>query len=200
MLNLEAGRRLEAAETVHEVLDIGVAEQTGQIRYLGQQVLETLAGEADDLLAILPDGARVSVNLSVAELEESRNVDILHRTVLPVLGDHLIAEVTESALLEEGSAAFAAIEGLVRAGAGLAMDDFGTGYSSLSYLQQFPVDILKIDRSFVATMGSNSDYTAIIEAIITLAPGDEIVAKVVELTDVSPLRWGRAELSPANPD
>ena len=172
---------------------IGVAEQTGQIRYLGQQVLDTLAGEADDLLAILPDGARVSVNLSVAELEESRNVDILHRTVLPVLGDHLIAEVTESALLEEGSAAFTAIEGLVRAGAGLAMDDFGTGYANLSALYGMSPTVIKADQSLLENaVSGDRRHSALLQAVVALSQAVGSVALAEGVSDASRLERVRS--------
>ncbi len=172
---------------------IGVAEQTGQIRYIGQQVLEALAADAEDLLTILPGDARVSINLSVAELEETRNVDLLHRTVLPAYGGRLIAEVTESALLEEGSSAYAAVEGLVRAGAGLAMDDFGTGYANLSALYGMNPTVIKADQSLLENaVSGDRRQAALLQAVVALSEAVGAVALAEGVSDPSRLEVVRS--------
>ncbi len=181
------GRLVPAAEFIE------VAEQTGQIRYVGQQVLEELAASADELLAVLPADARVSVNLSVAELEESRNVDLLHRLVLPVLGDRLIAEVTESALLEEGSAAYTAVEALVRAGVGLAMDDFGTGYANLSALYGMSPTVIKADQSLLENaVSGDRRQAALLQAVVALSQAVGSVALAEGVSDPSRLEVVRS--------
>jgi EAL domain-containing protein (putative c-di-GMP-specific phosphodiesterase class I) len=78
-------------------------------------------------------------------------------------------EITESAVMKDADAALETLRGLKAAGVGLAIDDFGTGYSSLSYLRSFPIDALKVDRSFVRELPARSDDAAIVTAIIAMA-------------------------------
>jgi EAL domain-containing protein (putative c-di-GMP-specific phosphodiesterase class I) len=80
----------------------------------------------------------------------------------------LILEVTESVLMRDAEATIARLNRLKKLGVMVAIDDFGTGYSSLSYLRQFPVDVLKIDRSFVAEMTRSPDAAALIHALVEL--------------------------------
>ena len=82
---------------------------------------------------------------------------------------HLRLEITETVLVEESAAAIASLEALNELGVRLVLDDFGTGYSSLAYLNRFPFDALKIDRSFVETLGVEQEGTAIVEAVIGMA-------------------------------
>ena len=82
---------------------------------------------------------------------------------------HLRLEITESVLVEESATAKATLEALSELGVRLVLDDFGTGYSSLAYLNRFPLDALKIDRSFVDALGVEQERTAIVEAIIGMA-------------------------------
>lgn len=93
--------------------------------------------------------------------------EALHKAGLPAQA--LRVEITESALLDASSANISTVRQLRAMGIRIALDDFGTAYSSLTNLKRFPVDIVKIDKSFVAGLGTNTDDTAIIAAIIGLA-------------------------------
>jgi EAL domain-containing protein (putative c-di-GMP-specific phosphodiesterase class I) len=112
----------------------------------------------------------ISVNVSMRQLESDRLFD----DVRDALAVHdldpamLILEVTESTLMKDSVATVARLHSLKQLGVKVAIDDFGTGYSSLAYLRQFPVDVLKIDRSFVADMNRSSDAAALIHTLIEL--------------------------------
>jgi EAL domain-containing protein (putative c-di-GMP-specific phosphodiesterase class I) len=97
----------------------------------------------------------------------------------------LILEITESVVMEDAQANIATLRTLKSLGVQLAIDDFGTGYSSLSYLKRFPVDLLKIDRSFVARLGENNEDTAIVQAVVSLAHtlDLQVIAEGIETSD-----------------
>jgi EAL domain-containing protein (putative c-di-GMP-specific phosphodiesterase class I) len=135
----------------------------------------------------------VSVNLSarqVAHRELSASVaEVLSRTGLDPR--HLRLEITESVLVEESASAKATLEALSELGVRLVLDDFGTGYSSLAYLNRFPLDAIKIDRSFVDGLGVEQERTVIVEAIIGMAKAlslDVIAEGVQNDAQVSELR------------
>ncbi|MEA3063795.1 MAG: hypothetical protein QOJ27_223 [Sphingomonadales bacterium] len=152
---------------------IPVAEESGLIVPLGQWALETalatLAGWDAAHGAPLPFS--VSVNLSALQLAR----DDLVGFVASALGRHGLAggrltlELTESAIVQDPRRATTVLDGLKALGVSVAMDDFGTGYTSLAYLQRLPIDVLKIDRSFVAGMLRDADSVAIVRAILSLA-------------------------------
>ncbi|HEV8578327.1 MAG TPA: EAL domain-containing protein [Thermoanaerobaculia bacterium] len=102
-----------------------------------------------------------------------------------VRGERLVLEITESVLMDDAEAAVGILARIKALGVGLAVDDFGTGYSSLSYLQRFPIDHLKIDRSFLASLGGPGENHEILRAILTLARGlgIEVIAEGVETED-----------------
>jgi predicted signal transduction protein with EAL and GGDEF domain len=151
---------------------IGLAEDTGLIVGLGLRVLSDACAQAKrwhDELG--PDAPRVHVNLSARQLTAA-NLPVLVRTVLEATGlepQRLCLEITESVLMEDAPAVIDALRRLKAVGVLLAIDDFGTGYSSLSYLRRFPVDVLKVDQSFVDGLGPDSDDSAIVAAIVNLA-------------------------------
>ena len=100
-------------------------------------------------------------------------------------------------MLDDAEAASEILQQLRELGVRIAIDDFGTGYSSLSYLRRFPVDTLKVDRSFVGRLGQEAEDTAIVQAVITLAKtlGLEVVAEGVErLEQLAPLREMECDL------
>jgi diguanylate cyclase (GGDEF)-like protein/PAS domain S-box-containing protein len=163
---------------------IELAEETGLIVPLGEWVLRracaTLQGwrERHDV-----NGLQVAVNVSARHLQQPDLVDTvreaLRETGLP--GDRLIIEITESAVMERGAAVTATLAELKDLGVRLAIDDFGTGYSSLAHLHRFPLDVLKIDRGFVADLGSGLE-APIAAAIVSLAQalGLRTVAEGIE--------------------
>ncbi|RYJ62983.1 putative bifunctional diguanylate cyclase/phosphodiesterase [Pseudomonas songnenensis] len=163
---------------------IPLAEETGLIIPLGEFVLREACRQArqwqqDGLAAI-----RVSVNLSVKQLRQGNFVSlvrqVLEETGLPAT--MLELELTESQLLDDIDNAISISEQLRALGVKLAIDDFGTGFSSLSYLKRFPVDYVKIDRSFISELEHSSQDAAITRAIIAMVHSLErkVVAEGVE--------------------
>ena len=163
---------------------IDVAEETGLVVPLGAEVLRTSCRDLESLSVLAPGSLTVSVNLSARQLVEPGVID----TVWQLLNDtgmdasRLRLEITESVLLEDVSTSVEALLGLRALGVQLAIDDFGTGYSSLSYLRRFPVDVVKVDRSFVAGLGTDPAAEAIVAAVVNLshALGLVVVAEGVE--------------------
>jgi EAL domain-containing protein (putative c-di-GMP-specific phosphodiesterase class I) len=149
-----------------------VAEETGLIVPIGDWVLHQACSQAARWREVHPgDPLTIAVNLSSRQLTHPSLVDDV-RGVLAVTGldpATVVLEITESALMDDVSATEASLRALKGLGVRLAVDDFGTGYSSLSYLRRFPVDILKVDRVFVAGVGQNPEDSAIVTAVITLA-------------------------------
>ena len=150
---------------------ISFAEQNGLIDDLGDLLLDIACGEAGHWAAELGPGApAIAVNLSPRQLH---NPGLCDRIAALVSGNglrtnSLILEITEGALMTDPERAGATLHQLHRMGVRLAVDDFGTGYSSLSYLQRFPVEILKIDRTFVNDMLTKPEKS-LAHAIIHLA-------------------------------
>ena len=146
---------------------VPVAEEMGAIATLGSWALN----EACAALTEWPRDIRLAVNLSPLQLKEPDLVI----DVVGTLNRHALApprlelEITESALLAENATTRVALRELHAVGIGLALDDFGTGYSSLRSVRAFPVDKIKIDKSFVAGIGRNADSAAIIRCVIGLA-------------------------------
>ncbi len=163
---------------------IPLAEETGLINPLGDWVLRTACAQLQQFLCAGLPPMRVAVNLSVRQLLQkdfAASVEaVLADTGLPP--QLLELEITESTLMENAQDTLAALHRLHSLGVRLSIDDFGTGYSSLSYLKRFPVDIIKIDRSFVRDVPQDADDAAIISAIIALAHSLrlEVVAEGVE--------------------
>jgi EAL domain-containing protein (putative c-di-GMP-specific phosphodiesterase class I) len=165
---------------------IPVAEESGLIIPIGAWVLEQACHQLRDWHRRGATGPRgsVEVNLSARQIDDPAIVDtveeILRRTGLPP--EHLTLEITESALMRDAASALVVLQALKGLGVLLAIDDFGTGYSSLSYLQRFPLDVLKVDKSFVDELGVNQEGEEIVQAVINLAHalGLEVVAEGVE--------------------
>jgi EAL domain-containing protein (putative c-di-GMP-specific phosphodiesterase class I) len=121
----------------------------------------------------------MSVNVSGRQLAHGAGLVESVKTSLAESGldpTALVLEVTESALMDDAEAALRVLDELKALGVRIAIDDFGTGYSSLVYLKRFPVDLLKIDRSFVAGLGRDQDDTAIVRSVIDLADAFGIAA------------------------
>lgn len=168
---------------------IPVAEETGLILTIGQTVLESACRQARLWQEAHPASPPlfVSVNLSVKQFNQPGLVEniasLLQEFKLPPRC--LKLEITESVFSDNIEAAVGLLTQLRELGVQLSIDDFGTGYSSLSYLQRFPIDTLKIDRSFVTQMMENEENLAIVRTIVALAQnlGMDVVAEGVETED-----------------
>jgi len=163
---------------------IPIAEALGLMPEIGVWVLDTACRQARAWLDLGHRHFVMAVNVSAQQLMRpglAENVgDMLRRHGLPAA--MLEIEMTESALMEDVTRTRDTLAGLKRLGARLSLDDFGTGYSSLSYLRQFPIDKLKIDKSFVGGLPQDAKDTAIASTIIALAHqlGMEVAAEGVE--------------------
>jgi EAL domain-containing protein (putative c-di-GMP-specific phosphodiesterase class I) len=130
---------------------------------------------------------RVSVNVSGRQLEDPGLVDDVAQALADAKLDpsRLVIEITETALMHNVQTALAQLQALKALGVRLAVDDFGTGYSSLSYLRQFPVDIVKIDKSFIDGVTCGGDDATFLEAILRLGEALNLgtVAEGIETED-----------------
>ncbi len=169
---------------------ISIAEETGVIGALGQQVmrgaLETLAGWREE--GLVTDEVCMSVNLSGRQLDdpglaEQVRAAIERRCAAP--RNALKLEITESTLMQEVERTQHVFSEVCGTGVGLHLDDFGTGYSSLTALHRFPVDALKIDRSFVATISEPDGNDVIVRSTVALAHslGLPVIAEGIEDRD-----------------
>ncbi len=152
---------------------IPIAEETGLIIPLGQWVLEEACRQARRWQIEYDDRQQLSitVNLSTKQVQEENLIGMvafaLAESDLPA--HNLILEITEGTMLHDTEATIRKLTELKELGVRLAIDDFGTGYSSLSYLQRFPVDVLKIDKSFVDKISQSREGAAVARAIITMS-------------------------------
>lgn len=150
---------------------VPIAEDTGLIVDIGHWVLSEACAQMDQWLHTGSPLQRVSVNVSSVQFRAESIIDQV-RSVLDhfgTAGEHLVLELTESVLMEDEEHAIDRLRRLKQLGVQLAIDDFGTGYSSMTYLKQFPVDIIKVDRSFVGDATADTDDAIITLAIIRLA-------------------------------
>jgi diguanylate cyclase (GGDEF)-like protein len=170
---------------------IPVAEETGMIVQLGEWVLEQACREVSRWQADYPNEPPLilSVNLSARQFQQPRLYDDVKRIVQEAGLDprSLKLELTESIIMQDPVSTARRLQALKDLGIQLAVDDFGTGYSSLSYLKRFPVDTLKIDRSFVDGLGKDTQDTAIVRSIVALA--DELRMSVTAEGIETPAQW-----------
>jgi diguanylate cyclase (GGDEF)-like protein len=165
---------------------ISLAEETGIILDLGRWVLTRACADLAEWRERDPAARKlfVAVNLSNKQFSQHALVEqvaeTLSRTRLPA--DRLKLEITESNIMVNAESALVMLKRLKALGVMISIDDFGTGYSSLSYLQRFPVDTLKVDRSFVGRLGLDPENQEIVRAIVALAHslGLDVVAEGVE--------------------
>jgi len=152
---------------------LNVAEETEMILPIGRWVLNEACRQMHDWHTLWPDTPplSVSVNVSGKQLIEAGFVDHVRACLLAtgLEPQDLKLEITESAIMTDPDTAAAQLDRLRSLGVGVSLDDFGTGYSSLSYLRHFPIDTLKIDRSFLQQATSDDKGTEIVRAIVTLA-------------------------------
>lgn len=165
---------------------IPLAEETGLIVPIGDWVIESACRQGKAWLdAGMP--LRIAVNLSTRQFRvpglSSRIAGIAKQCGLPL--ELLEVEITESLMMHDPASATQTLEAISRNGIKIALDDFGTGYSSLSYLKQFPIDYIKVDRSFVSDIPQDSGGVAIVRTIIAMAQslGLAVVAEGVETVE-----------------
>ena len=161
---------------------IPIAEESGLIHAIGDWVLREACRAATRWPLL-----RIAVNVSPVQFRSPRFaakvLEILEETGLEP--NRLEIEITESVLLESAELSAVTLDALRAAGVRIALDDFGTGYSSLTYLQKFPVDKIKIDRSFVRNLDSDAASDAIVQAMVDLARAMrvEVTAEGVETAE-----------------
>ncbi|MFI2606561.1 putative bifunctional diguanylate cyclase/phosphodiesterase [Kitasatospora sp. NPDC018619] len=171
---------------------IALAEESGQIVPLGAWVLERAAQEvaawqAASSTARTAAGRpplRVNVNVSARQFRDAGFVDVVRRALATTgIDPHtLVLELTESVLMRRDERVHADMATLSGLGVGIAIDDFGTGYSSLSYLREFPISLLKIDKSFIDGLGHSPQQYALVEGITRIAQtlGVQVIAEGIE--------------------
>ncbi len=173
---------------------IPLAEETGLIVPLGEWIIVEACKQMQEWRTAFSGTTdlSVTVNISIRQFHERDLAHVVSRALkesgLPPAS--LILEITESFMMEDAETTIKKLQKLKDLGVRLAIDDFGTGYSSLSYLQRFPVDILKIDKSFIDKLGEGSEGNAVAKAIImmgeslklkTIAEGIEHPEQITEL-------------------
>lgn len=170
---------------------IPVAEESGLILQLGRWAMHTAADTlADwDRKAGEPLPLYVGVNLSAIQVARDDIAAVVSSALKSsgLKGDRLTLELTESSIVQDPARATRVFDALKSLDATVAMDDFGTGYSSLAYLQRLPIDVLKIDRSFVTGMMVDPDSVAIVRAVLSLADalGMSTTAEGIETVELA---------------
>jgi len=163
---------------------IPIAEETGLIIQLGQQVIEKSCSQFKYWQNKKIPVTNISINVSARQFKEQDLVTLLQKTLQKHQLDatHIELELTESTLLKNENQAESILNQLHNMGVKISIDDFGTGYASLSYLKRLPIDIIKIDKSFIDGILHDPDDIAIVNAIFGLAKGFEIklVAEGIE--------------------
>ena len=168
---------------------IPIAEENGLIEPIGRWVLESACRQAAQWYASRPDSAPIAMSVNLSAVQVAR------RTLPDVVGSALSGagldpaclslEITETVMVRDADGLTAVLDALKALGVRLVLDDFGTGYSSLSYLTRLPLDVLKVDRSFVDGLGNEPRDTAITETIIAMsrALSMDVVAEGVETSE-----------------
>ncbi|MFL6786375.1 MAG: putative bifunctional diguanylate cyclase/phosphodiesterase, partial [Sphingomicrobium sp.] len=170
---------------------IPVAEESGLILQLGRWAMDraaqTMADWDRQVGEALP--LYVGVNLSAIQVARDNVAEVVESALRStgLKGERLTLELTESSIVQDPARAMRVFEALKALDATVAMDDFGTGYSSLAYLQRLPIDVLKIDKSFVTGMMRDPDAVAIVRAVLSLADalGMSTTAEGIETVELA---------------
>jgi len=166
---------------------IPIAESTGYIKIIGLWVLDEACKHLVKIKKDNPD-FYITVNVSVTQIPEALDPKLAYSSVkgFDLSPEDVIFEITESTLLENQSSATKWILEMKRFGFKVALDDFGTGYSSLSYLNMFPLDIMKIDKSFVMDILNNDSNRTLVEAMVSMAHklGIKVISEGIETEEV----------------
>lgn len=168
---------------------ISIAEQTGLISKIGEWVIHEASRQTKIWInkGVLPSSFKMSINISAKQFHY-QDINSLIETILNLHmldARYIKIEITESVLVDKEQETILILEKLKKLGIDIALDDFGTGYSSLSYLKKFPIDTLKIDKSFVDELPYNKSDIEIANTIISLGHnfGFEVLAEGVETKD-----------------
>ncbi len=171
---IEPSQFIPLAETANLIVPLG--------RWMLQEACRAVQAQRQSVDG--PADLHLSVNISPRQLLHGTIVDDVRAAIADsgLAPASLTLEITEGVLVEEAGASLAALEGLKTLGVRIAIDDFGTGYSSLSYLSRLPIDVLKIDRSFIADIGTSLEAAALVRSIVSIgrALHLETVAEGVE--------------------
>lgn len=163
---------------------ISLAEEAGLVGKMGMQVLDMVCRDIAHFKTMDKKFGRVAINLSGAQFNDDSLLEELQKVIdfWKIDAQDIEFEITESMVMNNHEQAIQHMDGLNAAGYTLSIDDFGTGYSSLAYLKRFPVNSLKIDRSFIQDMPGDTNDTAIVLAIVAMAKtlGLKVVAEGVE--------------------
>ncbi len=166
---------------------IPVAEETGLIVPLGEWVLKTACAQTKAWHDAGLPKIRMAVNLSARQFQQKNLFDLIQEILIQtgLKPEYLELEITESMLMENVEEAIGTLHKLKALGLAISIDDFGTGYSSLNYLKRFPIDMLKIDQSFVRDITTDPDDAIIASTIITMAHSlrFKVIAEGVEHKD-----------------
>jgi len=192
IMSFEAlSRWQDEGDDVSPVDFIPVAEECGLIVPLGRWAMDAVARTIAewDARAGRHCGVNIAVNLSAIQLQRDQIAPLVRSALQThkIDGARLTLELTESAIVSDPDRIAATMQALKGLGTTLAMDDFGTGYSNLAYLQRLPIDVLKIDRSFVSGMLADRDKVAIVRAILSLAQalGMRTTAEGIETVELA---------------
>lgn len=163
---------------------IPISEETGSIRFIGQWTLYRACHQLTSWHGDGHDDLSISINLSPSQFKQTDLVERVDGILdsVKLSGDYLKLELTETSIMEDPEGGISTMNQLRDHGIRLSLDDFGTGYSSLSYLRRFPIDTLKIDRSFVTDVETNPANQEIVKAMIGMAKsfGMQTLAEGVE--------------------
>lgn len=165
---------------------IPLAEETDLIEKVERAVGRVATRQLRDWNERLAPELRLSMNMSARSFQDAEYLENIKRAIQEGTDpSRLTLEITESMVMEDADSSLLVLQGLKALGVQLAVDDFGTGYSSLSYLARFPVDLVKIDRAFVAGLGMDPGDTAIVRSVVSLghALGLKVVAEGVETAE-----------------
>jgi EAL domain-containing protein (putative c-di-GMP-specific phosphodiesterase class I) len=150
---------------------IPIAEETGLIVPLGEWILRTACAQSKTWQRLGLPALRLSVNLSLRQFQQNNLVETISAALLEsgLEAEYLELELTESAIMHDAKQAIDVLRQLRKLGIKISVDDFGSGYSSLSYLKTLPIDVLKIDQTFVRDITVDLNDVAIVKTIVSLA-------------------------------
>jgi EAL domain-containing protein (putative c-di-GMP-specific phosphodiesterase class I) len=170
---------------------IGIAENSGLILPISQWVLKEALSQSASWTERGVTGVKIAVNVSTLQLRQRHFARfVIDALALAGVSPELLElEITESLLMDEAEHSISQLNELRASGISIAIDDFGAAYSSLTYLRKLPIDTLKIDRSFIQGLGSDSDSTSIAKTIILLAQSLDLRTVAEGVEDDAQAEW-----------